>query len=133
MKKVLIFFLIASVAAGCVCKIELKNSERGQVLHGKFNEANNQVSVTMPDGDIREGIIYTPGHAAFSFGSGIEKGDSSSLITRGKNRAYALLTSENSHLMMEMIVTDSVWTLPGSGEARLNDGRTYQVHFMTTF
>lgn len=47
----------------------------------------------------------------------------------GVSNAYALLKSNTSKLMMEMIVQYSDFTGHGYGEARTNDGRQYKVQF----
>ncbi|HDI51989.1 MAG TPA: hypothetical protein ENF45_05105 [Bacteroidetes bacterium] len=132
-----IFLIIfAVVIAGCVHNIEITHFQTGQVLQGEYNEINRMVTVVMPDGEILKGKYSAVSSASFMFdtatsysGVATATGFGYGISSGGQGKAYALLKSETSSLMMEMIVTYSDWTGHGFGEARTNDGRTYKVQF----
>lgn len=121
---------------GCTHSVKLVEFESGQVLHGEFNELSGNVKVTMPDGELLTGkysaldetkmmfgnAFATDGlNSASAFGSGFSSG--------GKHQAYALLNSDASNLIMEVVVTYSKWNNQGYGKAVTNDGREFKVQF----
>ena len=61
------------------------------------------------------------GATATGFGTGIAVGENS--------KAYAILSSQKSSLMMELLVSYSEWNGHGFGEAKTNDGKIYKVQF----
>jgi hypothetical protein len=131
MRKFFVFLLIIIAATGC-SRIEFRNVKSDLVILAKFNDATKEISVTLPEGDVLKGMIYHSPNAEFSLASDVSKGEDSFSLPEGDQKAYAFLTSESSFLMMELIVTDidSIWTIPGFGEARTTDGRTYKVRFL---
>ncbi|MGD9365695.1 MAG: hypothetical protein PVH87_08380 [Desulfobacteraceae bacterium] len=131
-----ILIMLSFLIAGCVHKIEITHFQTGQVLQGNYNELNRMVTVVMPDGEILKGKYSAVSNASFSFGTATAYSGAATatgfgygVSSGGISQAYALLKSETSSLMMEMIVSYSEWTGHGFGEARTNDGRSYKVQF----
>ena len=128
--------LILLFLSGCAHTITFTNFESGEVLQGQYNKLDRSVTVTMPDGEVLSGkysalsnatatfgnvFVFSGGASASAFGTGITAG--------GKANAYAILTSQTSKLVMEIIVSYSEWNEHGFGEARTNDGKVYKVQF----
>ena len=135
MKKILLIML-SFLVAGCVHKIEITHFQTGQVLQGKYNEINRMVTVIMPDGEILKGKYSAVSNASFTFGtataySGVATATcfGYGISSGGQGQVYALLKSETSGLMMEIIAIYSDWSGHGFGEAKTNDGRAYKVQF----
>ena len=130
--RVLLFFL-PLFFIGCIHQIQLTNFETGEILPGQYNEIEKTVTVTMPNGEVLKGKYSSVSNASFSYGSvtswtpvyshGTVWGYSAS----SRGQAYALLRSNISRLMMEIIVVFS--GNHGFGEARTNDGRRFRVQF----
>lgn len=137
MIRILISILGLLFLSGCVHKMQIVNFETGTVLDAKYNEANRMVTVIMPDGEVLTGQYSAVSNASFSIGNtfGSYSGVSSTISTSyavtsgGASNAYALLRSNVSKLMMEVIVQYSEWNGHGFGEARTNDGRRFKVQF----
>lgn len=143
MKK--LFCLLAALfLTACAHSLQLVEFETGQVLNGEYNELNRTVTVTMPDGEVLTGKYSALTNAAVTFGSAFGSGTAFSgntsatafgssfgygISAGGQSSAYALLKSEKSNLMMEILVKYSEWSGHGFGEARTNDGRRYKVQF----
>ena len=132
MRKILLIML-AILLLGCVRNIELTHFQTGQVLQGKYNQINRTVTVVMPDGEILKGKYSAVANASFTFrvapaysSTVTATSPSYRISSGGGGQAYALLKSETSSLMMEIIVK---YSYHGFGEARTNDGRTYKVQF----
>ncbi|WP_373035110.1 hypothetical protein [Sulfurimonas sp.] len=136
--------MILLFLSGCVHKMQIVNFETGTALDAKYNEANRMVTVVMPDGEILTGQYSAVSNASFSLGntfgsataysgtsSASAYGSSTSytLTSGGTSNAYALLRSNVSKLMMEVIVQYSEWNGHGFGEARTNDGKRFKVQF----
>ena len=103
----IILTLSLSLLAGCAGGLKLTHFQTGQVLHGEYSQISRGITVTMPDGEVLKGQY-----------SAVQ--DAASNITTG----YALLTSETSGLMMEIIIKYGGHIF---GIAKTNDGRTYRV------
>lgn len=135
MRRLFLIFIVLGLT-GCTHTMTFTNFESGEVLHGQFSEIDRSVTVTMPNGEVLSGkysalsnamvtfgntFAFSGGATANAFGTGITAG--------GSSKAYALLASQKSKLLMELIVSYSEWDLHGFGEARTNDGRVYKVQF----
>ena len=129
---------------GCVQKMQIIDFKTGTVLDGQYDQSNRLVTVLMPNKEVLTGQYSAISNATFSFGSaygsataysGLRSatayGSSTyqSITSGGASNAYALLRSNTSKLMMEIIVQYSDMTGHGYGEARTNDGRQYKVQF----
>ena len=106
MRKILLIMLTLSLL-GCAGGLKLTHFQTGQVLHGKYSQIDRTITVAMPDGEVLKGQYSAVQDAA------------SNIIT-----GYALLTSETSGLMMEIIIKYGGHIF---GIAKTNDGRTYRV------
>lgn len=144
MLRLIIAFSIMVIFTGCVHKMQVVNFETGTTLDAEYNKANKSVKVIMPDGEILTGQYSAMSNASFSIGNTFSNataysgaktasafGNSTSygISSGGVSNAYALLRSDKTTLMMEMIVQYSEWTGNGYGEARTNDGRRFKVQF----
>lgn len=143
MKRLLVV-LVALLFAGCVHDITMIEFSTGQPLKAEYNKLNRTVTVVMPDGEVLTGNYSAVPNASAVFGSSfgsatavkgasVASASGSSfgygIAAGGVATAYALLTSQNSNLVMEMMLEYSMWNNHGFGEARTNDGRTYKVQF----
>lgn len=135
MKNVLLVLSVILVTA-CVHTIEIVQFDTGEVLQGSYNELDRTVTVTMTNGEVLKGKYSAMSNAAFTFAtanvySGMVSttGFGYGITAGGGSQAYALLKSNTSKLMMEIIVNYSEWSGHGFGEARTNDGRIYKVQF----
>ncbi len=115
MKKIIMLFFII-ILLGCAHTIELSHFETGRILKGEYNKLTQSITIVMPNGEILKGKYIAINDISFKGGS-------------SKGQAYALLKSDRSNLMMEIIVTYSGQTGHGFGEARTNYGRKYKVQF----
>jgi hypothetical protein len=120
----------------CTHRVDLIDFNTGQVLKGEYNEANRKVTVYMPDGQILTGKYSAIDNAGTFFGTGfgfsgttISTSFGQGVVAGGRGQVYALLKSNKSKLMMEIIVSHSKWGGHGFGEAITNDGRKYKVQF----
>lgn len=146
MKKLGYLFIVVSILlfTGCTYKMDVIDFDKGTVLDAEYTKMNREVKVVMPNGEVLKGKYSALTNASFSFATtnavsnvysgnqvatGIGNGSSYGMTTGGVSRAYALLRSEASNLMMELIVSYSEWSGHGFGEARTNDGRRYKVQF----
>ena len=135
----IVFFL-----GGCVQKMQVVDFKTGTSLDAQFDKGSRQVTVVMPNNEVLTGKYSAVSNATFSFGhaygrataysgaySSAAYGSSSyrSITSGGVSNAYALLRSNRSKLMMEMVVQYSDFNGHGYGEARTNDGRRYKVQF----
>jgi hypothetical protein len=142
--RVLISMLVLLLFSGCVHKMQMVDFETGTVLDANYNKANRIITVVMPDGEILIGQYSAVSNASFSIGntlgsstaysgasSATAYGSATSyaVTSGGASNAYALLRSNTSKLMMEIIVQYSEWNGHGFGEARVNDGRHFKVQF----
>ena len=146
MKRLSCLFMIMSIFlfTGCTYKMDIIDFDKGTVLDAEYTKMNREVKVVMPNGEILKGKYSALTNASFSFATtsavsnvysgsqvatGIGNGSSYGMTAGGISQAYALLKSEPSNLMMELIVSYSEWSGHGFGEARTNDGRRYKVQF----
>lgn len=144
MLRLIIAFIIMIMFTGCVYKMQVVNFETGVTLDAEYNKADKSVKVVMPDGEVLIGKYSAVSNATFSMGntfgsataysganSATAYGNATSwgMSSGGASNAYALLHSDKSKLMMEIIVQYSDWTGNGFGEARTNDGRRFKVQF----
>jgi hypothetical protein len=131
--------------SGCASKHDVAligfNSE--EILKSVFDEKNQTVTVTMPNGEVLSGKyssldseepVYFSNAFGYSSGSRYRGGGSFGSIGIGLNfgyesKKYALLTSQTSSLKMEIFVTVRNWSKNGFGEAKTNDGRVYKIQF----
>ena len=120
--------------------MQVTDFKTGTSLDAEFDEASRQVTVVMPNNEVLTGKYSVITNATFSFGntygsetaySATAYGSSTShmITSGGASNVYALLRSNTSKLMMEMVGQYSDWTGHGYGEARTNDGRRYKVQF----
>ncbi|MDR2342545.1 MAG: hypothetical protein LBD84_05870 [Campylobacteraceae bacterium] len=147
MKKSIFLLLVFLFFSGCASKHDVTligfNSE--EILKSVFDETNQTVIVTMPNGEVLSGNyssleseepVYFSNAFGFGYSSGsrYHGGGSFGSIGIGLNfgyesKKYALLTSETSPLKMEIFVTIRSWSKNGFGEAKTNDGRVYKIQF----
>jgi len=127
---------VATLFSGCTHKVNFADFERGEAFDGAYNKMTREVQVTLPTGELLIGTYSAMSNASFSFGSAnVYSGNINAsamgygISAGGNSQAYAMLKSQTSKLMMEMIVTYSEWNGHGFGEARTNDGRKYKVSF----
>lgn len=141
--KLSLLSLILLFLVGCARQhqIALVDFNSDEVLMGVFDERDNSVIVTMPNGEILKGNYSSiDNDGAISFGNSI--GYSSGRYRNGgfggvgigfnlnsDSTKYALLSSEESELKMEILMTIRSWTKNGFGEAKTNDGRVYKIQF----
>ena len=124
------------VGCGTTRQLQLTEFSTGETMEAFLDPATNQIRAYMPDGKVITGKYTTLSNARFTFGGGI--GNSGGRIGIGvlpsvglesKANIYAMLTSSDSSLAMEVIADFNKWTGRGKGEARTNDGREYSVIF----
>jgi hypothetical protein len=142
--RIFISIIILMFLSGCVHKVQMVNFETGVSLDAEFNEGNRLVTVIMPSGEILTGQYSAVSNASFTVGntfsnataysgtssaSAYGSSTSYSVSSGGASNAYALLKSNTSKLMMEIIVQYSEWNGHGFGEAQTNDGRRFKVQF----
>lgn len=144
MRNLFIVFSLLFFLTGCTHKMILTDFDKGEVLEGHYTEMTKKVEVLMPNGEILKGKYSAISNSSFTFtnststataysGTASAFGTGSSFGTGysigGAGKAYALLKSETSNLMMELLVDYNAWDGSGFGEARTNDGRRYKVQF----
>jgi hypothetical protein len=125
MKRLTVLIIILFVA-GCVRtstrNFNLTDFQSGETLNGTYNSSTKDALVKMPDGQILKGKYIRVKNATFTFAKSFY-----AYSTSKSGNAYALLKSETSNLMMEIVVTYQ--GNHGFGEAITNDGRIYKVQF----
>jgi hypothetical protein len=134
---IFLFFIACLFLAGCGARqITLVDFQTGQILDGELNELDRSIIVTMPDGEVLFGKYSAISNTipVFETGFGISTHShgavfSTGVASGGASKGYALLRSNVSNLMMEIVVNYSEWTGHGYGEATMNDGRKYKVQF----
>lgn len=144
MLRVILSFSLMLLFTGCVYKMQVVDFESGITLDAEYKKSDKSVKVVMPDGEILTGKYSAVSNARFSMGntfgsataysganSATAYGNATSwgISSGGVSNAYALLHSDKSKLMMEIIVQYSELTGSGYGEARTNDGRHFKVQF----
>ncbi|MDD3344385.1 MAG: hypothetical protein PHR87_12520 [Sulfurospirillaceae bacterium] len=144
MKLILTTLSIMLIFTGCSHKMTYVDFSSGEVLMGHYVEMSKDVEVKMPNGEVLKGKYSNVHNSSFAFGNSFTTGTATvgtttafgsantfgnSISVGGAGKAYALLRSETSTLMMELLVDYSVWDGSGFGEARTNDGRRYRVQF----
>ena len=117
---IVLIFIIASCSH--TRNFSLVEFENGEMLQGTFNSSTQEAIVVMLDGQILKGKYTRVKNATFTFAKSFY-----AYSTSMSGNAYALLKSESSKLMMEIIVIYQKHH--GFGEARTNDGRIYKVQF----
>ena len=130
----MVLFLVFFV--GCAHKITFTNFQSGEILNGEYNTVDKSIKVAMPNGEILigkysavSGSSMIIGNSFATSGGATATGFGTGLAVGGNARAYAILSSQISSLMMEVLVSYSEWTGNGFGEAKTNDGRIYKVQF----
>jgi hypothetical protein len=127
-----IMTLVAIVLIGCAHPVTLTNFNTGESLNGEFNTGTREITVTMRNGEVLTGKYSAASNSSVTFGTvfagsgGFAGG--TAINSGGASQAYAILKSQSSSLMMELIVTYGS-NNNGFGEARTNDGRVYKVQF----
>jgi hypothetical protein len=143
MKKILLL-VVVFLFTGCSHKMSFTNFESGTQFEGKYQKIGKSIEVKMPNGEVLKGTYSNVDNSSMSFGNSFTTGRAYSGTTTafgsassfgtgysigGAGKAYALLKSTTSNLMMELIVDYSVWDGSGFGEARTNDGQRFRVQF----
>ena len=135
MKKILLLVLVLFLTA-CTHRIQFTHFKSGETLNGTYDELSKTLTVVMKNGETLSGKYTLMPNASFSFGSvsaysgtSYVRGYGHGITVGGTSKAYALLRSNSSKLMMEVIVNYSEWDGHGYGEARTNRGRKYKVQF----
>ena len=105
-------FEVATDTSMVTRKLTLTQFESGEVITGIANTMTREVTVTMPTGEILKG--------KFS--------EQSDFSTSTNGKAYALLKSSKSKLMLELTVSFNEFG-HGFGDAHTNDGKNYKVQF----
>lgn len=144
MKFIVTILSILFLLSGCSHKMTYVDFSSGEVLVGHYVEMSKDVEVMMPNKEVLKGKYSNVHNSSFAFGNSFTTGTATTGSTTafgsantfgnsfsvcGAGKAYALLRSETSTLMMELLVDYSVWDGSGFGEARTNDGRRYKVQF----
>lgn len=144
MKSILLLVSMLFIFSGCSHKMTYIDFSNGEVLEGHYTEMSKDVEVKMPNGEVLKGKYSNIHNSSFTFGNSFTTGVATtgtttafgsantfgnSFTVGGAGKAYALLRSQSSKLMMELIVDYNVWDGSGFGEARTNDGRRYKVQF----
>jgi len=121
---------------GCSSGMTLTNFQTGDVLKGEFNQWDRTVKVIMPNGEVLSGKYSDVNNSSMTFGTavGVSGTTTGTLIgtgisVGGSGNAYALLKSETSKLMVEIVVSNNDLTGHGFGEAKTNDGRVFKVQY----
>jgi hypothetical protein len=131
------FILIGFFITGCSSHLKLIHLDSGNTLEGRYDTVYNEITVTMPNGEILTGKYRPAKENPFpspeeyeqtdpppksGFGSGIPHGIRADV--------YALLKSEKTDLMMEVFLGyDSFKGGDGFGFARTNDKRSYKITY----
>ncbi len=144
MKKILILIFVCTLIISCSSKIQLINFEKGEYLQGRYYKLTRSVEVIMPNGEVLKGTYSAISNATFTFNTIYNSGTTYSsantatfqgqstgygINSGGASKAYAILKSTSTDLMMELIVEYSEWTGHGAGEAITNDGQRFKVQF----
>lgn len=144
MKLILTTLSIMFILSGCSHKMTYVDFSSGEVFSGHYIGMSKDVEVKMPSGEVLKGKYSNVHNGSFAFGNSFTTGTATTGTTTafgsantfgsaysvgGAGKAYALLRSETSALMMELLVDYSTWDGSGFGEARTNDGRRYRVQF----
>jgi hypothetical protein len=144
MKLFLSIVAVLILITGCSHKMTYVDFENGNVLEGHYVDYVKDIEVKMPNGELLKGKYSNISNNSFSFGNSFSNGTMTNGTTTtfgnansfgtgysvgGAGKAYALLKSETSSLMMEVLVNYDAWSGNGFGEARTNDGRKYKVQF----
>jgi hypothetical protein len=137
----LILVLAAALLCGCHT-VNLTSFNTGETIQLHSRLLSRNVWARMPDGERLEGKIAsvsnessasaTGGSAAFGLGGISATADGSSRHNSGDSGViYALLksTRRGSKLVLEITGKYNPVSKQGFGQARTNDGRTYQVVF----
>lgn len=141
--KFFIFSFLLLILTGCAGQhqISLVDFNSDEILTGIFDERDDSVIVTMPNGEVLKGNYSSISNDnaitfgnSFGYSSGRYRSGGFGGIGLGFNfgadsTKYALLTSEISELKMEIIMTIRSWSKDGFGEAKTNDGRVYKIQF----
>lgn len=123
---------MAILLIGCAHPVTLTNFNTGETLNGEFNTGTREITVTLRNGELLSGKYSAASNSSVTFGTvfagsgGFAGG--TAINSGGASQAYAILKSQSSSLMMEVIVTYGT-NNNGFGEARTNDGRVYKVQF----
>ena len=119
--------------SGCTTAITLTNFDDGEVLVGECNEINEVCIITLKNGEIMSGKYSKVSSGRLPFGTNTcTRGNSYPItgfrqgIMLGAGQAYALLKSDRSPLIMEILVNYG-FDGSGFGESRTNTGRAYKV------
>jgi len=124
--------LFTLVLIGCVHPVTLTNFNTGETLNGEFNTGSREITVTLRNGEVLSGKYSAASNTSVTFGTVFAGGGGfaggTAINSGGASQAYAILKSQSSSLMMEIIVTYGS-NKNGFGEARTNDGRVYKVQF----
>lgn len=144
MKLFLSIATLLILITGCSHKMTYVDFQNGNVLEGHYVDYVKDIEVTMPNGEVLKGKFSNISNNSFSFGNSFSSGTATNGTTTvfgnansfgtgysvgGAGKAYALLKSETTNLMMEVVVNYDSWSRSGFGEARTNDGRKYKVQF----
>ena len=136
MKKIFFGLLFVLVFVGCAHKITFTNFESGEILNGEYNTADKSIKVTMPNGEMLIGSYAAISSSSILFGNSFATsggatatGFGTGIAVGGNSKAYAILSSQKSSLMMELLVSYSEWNGHGFGEAKTYDGKIYKVQF----
>lgn len=141
--KVSLLLSLLFILSGCVRvhNIQMVDFNSNETLMGVFDERDNSVFVTMPDGEVLSGgysSISNDGAVSFSNSFGFSSGRyynggfggvGVGFNLNAESTKYALVTSKTSELKMEILMSIRSWTKDGFGEAKTNDGRVYKIQF----
>ncbi len=141
MKKTFSMIVVAALLCGCHT-VNLTSFNSGETIKVHSHFMSRNLWAEMPDGEILKGRFATVTNesigvtagSATAFGGGVSAtatGSSTSYNSGDSGTVYALLksTKPGSKLTLEITGKFSPVSRQGFGQARTNDGRTYQVVF----
>jgi hypothetical protein len=143
MKNFIPIFLLA-LLTGCVGTphATFYDMENGRTFTGTFNLFARTCQVTMPSGVILHGKLFAENNArsSVSFGQGStlantplglvsssEFGTRTAISPANRGEGWAILTSPDGKITMEIHVISDGYGNSGYGEATTNDGKKYKL------
>ncbi len=116
--------------------MELVDFRSGASAEGFWDQGKGELRLYLEDGEVLSGKYVKMNNARFTIGAGLGGSRHFSGVRvypsvgiNGKGNFYALLHSEKSSLVVEVVADYNLWSRKGYGEARSNDGRVYKVVF----
>lgn len=131
------FAVIAFNLIGCTHPLKIVDVKDGTVIHGEYHESGKRVTVTMPDGELLEGLLskYFPSSTTFGSATGFITSparattvpttfNTTAMTISSSGQAYSILIG-NKGTVMEILMNYTV--NQGFGDAVTNKGKSYKV------